>query len=229
MARELGAELHTGSRVKPEPGKPGTVWCAGRKPVAGRWIGLKAHIRGIPTCSDLEMHTGRTGYLGITPVEDGWLNVCGLFRTDRTISAKHDALLPAYLGKNGNNRLADLIADAEWKPGSFTAVAGFDLGLQKPVPGLLTLGDSHAIIPPFTGNGMTMAFQSAETALPHLISFAHGRCPWVTACDRIGKALRSRFLKRLNSARIIHPLLFHPATGPLVRFAPLNPILRLVR
>ena len=229
IATALGAEIHTKSRIKPEPAKPATIWCAGRKPTTGKWIGLKAHVRGITNSSDLEMHTGKSGYLGITPVENGWFNICGLFKIDRSISEKHQELLPAYLYKNGNHHLAESLKKAEWKPGSFTAVAGFKLGLQKPLPGILALGDSHSIIPPFTGNGMTMAFQSAETALPHLLSFASGKLPWHTTCTLIEKALHIRFRKRLASASIIHPLLFHPAASPLVRLAPLNPILALVR
>jgi|TARA_B110000037_G_scaffold221695_1_gene293545 flavin-dependent dehydrogenase len=229
IACDLGVKIHTKSRIKPQPGKPGTIWSAGRKPTTGKWIGLKAHVRGITNSSDLEMHTGKSGYLGITPVENGWFNVCGLLKIDRSITARHQDLLPAYLRKNGNLRLAESLENAEWKPDSFTAVAGFELGLQTPDPGILALGDSHSIIPPFTGNGMTMAFQSAETALPHILSYANGELPWYTACERIKKDLHIRFRKRLTSASIIHPLLFLPAASPLVRIAPLNPILNLVR
>lgn len=229
IASALGVEIHTKSRIKPEPGKPGTVWSAGRKPTTGKWIGLKAHVRGIPNGSDLEMHTGNIGYLGLTPVEGGWFNVCGLFKIDRSISAKHKDLLPAYLQKNGNHSLAEALAKAEWKLDSFTAAAGFELGFQKAEPGILALGDSHSIIPPFTGNGMTMAFQSAETALPHLLSYARGETPWHATCDQINYELHRRFRRRLTSAGIIHPFLFHPAARPLVKLAPLNPILSLVR
>jgi len=229
IATGLGVQIHTQSRLKPEPGKPGVIWSAGRKPTTGKWIGLKAHVRGITNSSDLEMHTGKAGYLGVTPVEEGWFNVCGLFKIDRSITARHQDLLPAYLRKNGNLRLASSLEDAEWQPDSFTAVAGFKLGLQKPVPGILSLGDSHSIIPPFTGNGMTMAFQSAETALPHLLAYASGETPWHKACKLIEKDLHIRFRKRLTSAGFIHPLLFHPAIRPLVKLAPLNPILSLVR
>ncbi len=229
LATKSGAEIHTSSRLRPDRDEPGTIWTAGRKPAKGKWIGLKAHVRGIGITSHLEMHSGPHGYLGITPVEDGWHNVCGLFRTDRMIAATHHDLLPAYLRKNGNTRLADKIATARWREKSFSAIAGFHLGLQKPTPGRLCLGDSHAIIPPFTGNGMTMAFQSAESALPHIIDFSNGKITWSEALDRTGSALRSRFKKRLTAANFIHPLLFHPIALPLLKIAPLTPILQLVR
>jgi 2-polyprenyl-6-methoxyphenol hydroxylase-like FAD-dependent oxidoreductase len=228
-ATALGVDLHTGSRRKMNPHAPGEIWTAGRKPAKGGWIGLKAHIRGISPQAPLEMHGGPRGYLGVTPVEDGWHNVCGLFRIDQSIDARHENLLPAYLSENGNTELAHRIAAAEWREGSFTAVAGFALGLQKPTPGLLSLGDSHAIIPPFTGNGMTMAFQSAEAAFPHLIAYANGTLTWPAACTAIQGQLAKRFHKRLTSAKLLHPLLFHPAARSLLKHAPLRPILSLVR
>jgi 2-polyprenyl-6-methoxyphenol hydroxylase-like FAD-dependent oxidoreductase len=229
LAIASGVDLRTESRMRISPEQPGHVWTAGRKPTKGKWIGLKAHIRGIGTSAHLEMHSGPHGYLGITAVEDGWNNVCGLFQIDSSIHAQHSDLLPAYLMKNGNSQLAQSIAAAEWRENSFTATAGFALGLQPPTPGVLTLGDSHAIIPPFSGNGMTMAFQSAETALPHLVSYANSHTPWHTACDLIKKDLYARFHKRLTSAKIIHPFLFHSAARLIVRIAPLNPILSLMR
>lgn len=229
MAIRSGVDLQTRSRMKPQPGAPGLVWAAGRRPVKGNWIGLKAHIRGITTTAELEMHSGPGGYLGITPIEDGWSNACGLFKIDSSIKTKHAALLPAYLEGNGNTDLAQRIRDAEWKEGSFTAVAGFGLGLQEPMPGVLALGDSHAIIPPFTGNGMTMAFQSAEIALPHLIAFAEGKTPWPDTCKAIQTSLHKAFRKRLTAAKLIHPLLFHPAALPILSHAPMKPILHLIR
>lgn len=228
LALAVGVELHTSSRQQAVP-QPGLIWTAGRIPARGKWIGLKAHVRGIPLSANLEMHSGSIGYLGITPIEGGWNNLCGLFKIDRSIPARHEQLLPAYLLKNGNSRLAESLASAEWKPDSFTAVAGFRLGLQKPEPGLLCLGDSHAIIPPFTGNGMTMAFQSAEIALPHLISFADGHSTWPETCTRISASLHKHFRKRLSVAKFIHPLLFKSSARPLLKAAPLTPILRLIR
>ena len=229
LATNLGVEIHTKSRQKPRPHEPGIIWSAGRKPTTGTWIGLKAHIRGIASTADLEMHSGPHGYLGTTPVEDGWNNVCGLFRIDKNIKAKHADLLPAYLRKNGNTDLATAIESAEWREDSFTAVAGFELGIQQPTPGILSLGDSHSIIPPFTGNGMTMAFQSAEIALPHLLSYANKEQSWLETCEAINAGLASHFKKRLTTAKLLHPFLFSKKARPLLKHIPLSPILNLVR
>ena len=59
--------------------KEGLVQAIG-KPLnkGGNWIGLSIHILGTDT-SDLEMHNGVGGYVGISPVEDGKANLTGLF------------------------------------------------------------------------------------------------------------------------------------------------------
>ncbi len=230
----LGGEIHTHTRVRPEP-QPGFVWTAGRRPCAGPWIGLKAHIRGIPMAADLEMRAGANGYAGLAGVEDGWTNVCGLFRLDRSIAATGSALLPAYLAAGGNGGLAEILRGAEWREKSFTAVAGFRLGRQPPLPGLLCLGDSESIIPPFTGNGMSMAFQAAECATRPLADWSAGAISWESAANAVRHALRRRFSRRLSVAAAIHPVLLATRGRALVRnlaaarLLPFRPMLALVR
>lgn len=225
----LGVDLRTLSRLAISPGSAGFVRAAGRVPAKGKWLGLKAHIKGLEPTTDLEMHTGPRGYLGITQIEDGWCNVCGLFEIDRSVHASHQQLLVEYLRQNGNHLLADRLGHAEWRDGSFCAVAGFDLGRQPATPGILSLGDSHAIIPPFTGNGMSMAFQSVEIAMPHLVAYARGDIEWSAAVQRIESMLHRFFRKRLTASRWLHPWLFRRASRQLLKHAPINPMLNLIR
>jgi flavin-dependent dehydrogenase len=229
----LGGELHTGTRARPEPAE-GFVWAAGRRPRQGRWIGLKAHVR-MSAAADLEMHSGTNGYAGVAGVEDGWSNVCGLFLLDRELHAKGPELLPAYLDAGGNSRLATALRAAEWRDGSFSSVAGFELGRQAPVPGMLCVGDAESMIPPFTGNGMSMAFQSAALAAGPLADWADGRGSWRETMDVVHASLRHGFRRRLLAAAILHRALFHSgirsAVGSLAATAilPFRALLPLVR
>lgn len=233
-ARSLGCDLRTGHRAKPRPAD-GFVWAAGRRPLPGKWIGLKAHLRDLPVASDLDMHLGSNGYLGIAGVEDGWLNVCGLFRIDRTLAAKGPALLPAYLEAGGNHALAAAIRAARWRETSFTAVAGFDLGMQKEIPGVLPLGDARCIIPPFTGNGMSMAFQSAEAAVAPLHAWSAGSAGWCETSRLVDDRLRRKFSLRLRAAGLLHPLLLTASGRALLRTLasfhalPIRPLLPILR
>ncbi len=230
----LGGVVKTGVRAKPVSAE-GQVWAAGRRPRPGRWIGLKAHLRGLPMKADLEMHSGRNGYAGLAGVEDGWVNACGLFRIDRSLASGGSDLLPAYLEAGGCRQLAQLVRAAEWRENSFCAVAGFKLGRQEPIPGVLCVGDAESMIPPFTGNGMSMAFQAAETACGPLLAWAAGELAWQAAVNRVRTALARRFRRRLAMAQVLHRVLLDASGRALVhelssaRLLPFKPMLHLVR
>jgi flavin-dependent dehydrogenase len=230
----LGGIIKTNTRARPVPAE-GYVWAAGRRPRTGPWIGLKAHLRGLPMTADLEMHTGRNGYAGLAGVEDSWVNVCGLFRLDRQLDATGADLLPAYLEAGGNRELAARLRQAEWREGSFSAVAGFELGRQEVVPGLLCLGDAESMIPPFTGNGMSMAFQAAECVCAPLVSWAHGDHAWLATANECRSLLVHRFRRRLAAAQLLHRVLFESSGRSLLhilsssRMLPFKTMLSLFR
>ena len=230
----LGGEIQTRHRARAEP-RDGLVWTAGRRPRNGQWIGLKAHVRNLPQAADLEMHAGTNGYAGLAGVEDGWTNVCGLFRIDRTIDASGADLLPAYLAAGGNHELASTLHGAEWRERSFSAVAGFELGRQTPLPGLIALGDAESMIPPFTGNGMSMAFQAAECAVGPLTAWSRGEQSWLDAANTVRAAVAQRFRRRLAVAGALHPVLLNAGGRSLLqslasaRLLPFQPMLALIR
>ena len=230
----LGGTVRTSSRALPEP-REGLAWTAGRRPRNGPWIGLKAHVKSVPMTANLEMHAGTNGYAGLANVEDGWTNICGLFRIDRSICASGSDLLAAYLEAGGNKTLAAVLRTCEWREHSFSAMAGFELGRQVAVPGLLTLGDAESMIPPFTGNGMSMAFQAAESAVSPLSGWSHGELSWQDAVNQVRTAVRRRFRRRLATASALHPILLDSSGRSLLqilstaRLLPFQPMLALIR
>jgi 2-polyprenyl-6-methoxyphenol hydroxylase-like FAD-dependent oxidoreductase len=230
----LGGSVHEGARLPREP-REGLVWAAGRIPAKSRWVGLKCHFLDLPMDSDLEMHLGGNGYAGLAGVEDGRVNVCGLFQVDRSLRGAGHELLLAYLGEGGNRALARRLAAAHPDPDSFSAVAGFALGRQHAEPGLCVLGDAESMIPPFTGNGMSMAFQAAEIALEPLARWSRGDMEWSACVGTIRTALRRRFRRRLAAAGALHPVLMHGSGLHFVeslgraRILPFRPLLSLVR
>lgn len=207
---DAGGSLHTRSRVT-EIGKlPGRVLATGRRRAAdARWIGLKMHVRGLALTRDLEMHLGAEAYVGLARVEDGAVNVCGLFRR-RALRATGSALLQAYLAAAGLRSLAARIDAVNVDPESFCAVAALGFDRRVPANDRLCIGDAGAMIPPFTGNGMAMAFQSAELALDPLLTYSRGESTWLATCRATNRALRGRFRVRLASADAVHPFLLKP-------------------
>ena len=207
--RSLGGVIWENSRLSPVPA-PGLVWTAGRRPTKGPWIGLKAHVRDVTLDDALEMHLGSQGYVGLVAVEDGWVNVCGLFRLLPERDRGDGPLLLTYLRHNGLEDLATRLQRGRWREHSESAVAGFRLGLQPPLPGLMSLGDAHSIIPPFTGNGMSMALEAAALAVAPLRRYAVGEIDWESACAHVRETARRAFGKRLSLAGTCQSLLLAP-------------------
>jgi len=207
---EAGGQLHLQSRVPPGAAQPGRVYTTGRGSAPSPWIGLKIHVRNLDLQCDLELHLGDDAYVGLTRVEDGRVNVCGLFRR-RALIAKGPALILAYLDAAALPVLAGRLTGSDFDPESFAAVAAVDFDGQVPAaPGRLAVGDACARIPPFTGNGMAMAFQGAEVALDPLLAYARGMAAWPETCATIQAGLHRRFRMRLAAARLMHPFLLQP-------------------
>jgi flavin-dependent dehydrogenase len=203
----------------------------------GRWLGLKVHARVESVMrADLEMRVGRLGYAGLARVEDGWVNVCGLFRRPQAAGRTPAAeLLPTLIRQGGDDALAEALRAAEWRPGSLSAVAGFDFGWQPASPELPVIGDAESLIPPFTGHGMAMAFQAAEAALEPMAAWAEGDQGWDEAVRDLRDALRRKFSRRLRVAHWLHPFLLGQAgqallyTGGRWGLVPFRLLYRLVR
>ncbi len=207
---ELGGVVRAGERVAAAE-REGLIWAAGRRRVsgAGRWVGLKMHARVESVMgADLEMRGGGNGYTGLARVEEGWVNVCGLFRAPRG-GGKVDPsqLLPVLIEQGGDRELAAALRAAERRPGSFSAVAGFEFGWQSAPTALAAIGDAESLIPPFTGHGMAMAFLAAEAALEPMTRWAEGAATWGASVTELRAVLRGRFARRLFFARLLHPFL----------------------
>jgi menaquinone-9 beta-reductase len=202
----LGGALRERSRLKLK-GEDGVAWCAGRMAAKGHWIGLKCHVSGFDLGADLEMYLASNGYVGLAKIEEGKVNVCGLFRLEPKLSAQGVRRLQGYLRAGGLDALAARIFSAQVDEDSFLGVAGFRLGQQPRCDGLAVLGDAWAMIPPFTGNGMSMAFESAEIAAEPFHAWQTGGETWKGTLHRIRNQLASRFAKRMFWARAMHPFL----------------------
>jgi flavin-dependent dehydrogenase len=206
----LGGELRTHTRVADDAAPPGRVFATGRRRGRPAWLGLKFHVRGLALAADLELHLGQRAYVGLSPIEDGTINICGLFHLREDMRGEHADLLLAHLRAAGLTALAGRLENTEIDESSFTAVAGLRFDRSPPVTDRLVLGDAFAMIPPFTGNGMAMAFQSAELALDPLLAYARGEAGWPATCRAVHTRLRRRFRLRLASANALHAFLFSP-------------------
>jgi flavin-dependent dehydrogenase len=136
-----------------------------------RWVGLKMYLRLAPTqaaeldrASELMLYPG--GYGGIQPVQDGTANLCCV------VQQKYIA----HLGNRWENFLAKIQKDC---PHLAMRLAGAEPLLAKPIAithipygfvrgtteeELYCIGDQAAVIPSFTGDGISLALYTARRA-----------------------------------------------------------------
>lgn len=217
--REEGGNVREKERFR-ESGDPaeGTVFATGRpRNSESSWIGLKAHLAGFKLETDLEMHLGAGGYLGLSRVENGLVNACGLFQRQEGLRVSRETALKMYLEAIGLGALVDRMAEATIDPESHMAVNAFEFGRQEETISAVRVGDRHSIIGPFTGNGMSLAFESAETALPFLENFCEGRSPWSETVRESDEAVAALSRRRLAASKAFHPFLTKGAGRKILR------------
>ena len=209
----LGGVIHLGQRVTPET-KEGTVLATGRQPSTTengwRWFGLKAHARNVTLQAGLEMHLSPHGYIGLCQIENQQVNVCGLFRS-RTSIPHLATSWKSWLCPDPTSLLHQRLRQAEWNESSFSSIAALSLSPQKAAGRSgIRIGDSLTMIPPVTGNGMSMAMEGAHLAAPSLVDWAADKINWPAATQEVAQRLDSAFAPRLRHARPLQQALFHP-------------------
>ena len=199
-----GGVLRANTRVSEGDAPEGRVFAAGRRRAGPLWVGLKVHVRGLALANDFEVHLGERAYMGLSRVETGEVNACGIFAS-RDVAERGAALLPAYLDAAGLRGLAGRIRASQIDEASVCVTAA-PLGDASTSPGdRVLIGDACASIAPFTGNGIAMALQGAELALGPLREYAGGLTGWQDCVRRIASAQRRRFRVRLALSSLLHP------------------------
>lgn len=233
--RELGGRLREEEPWPKSSCEKGVVRANGRRAniTDGNWIwfGLKVHARELPLRADLEMHIIHNGYVGLTRLPDNEVDVCGLFRR-RTNSQHKDTHgaratppnLPHgwQIAFDGNPpvELCNRLSTARFDRASACSVAGLSLRPQRAVElAELCIGDALTMTPPVTGNGMSMAFESAEIAIEPLVAYSHGKMDWTQAQQTVAESCDRAFSRRLAWARVLQWMMFSRVfKGPVASF-----------
>lgn len=212
--RKSGGELLVNSRWSSGNGGEGIVYASGRRLQSAEknqyWFGVKAHvITPLKMEADLEMHLSPDGYVGISRIDEGQANVCGLFRarTDNRPDSKTE-----WLRGGAGSLLRERLGGVAFESDSFCSVAGIQLKPQRAsAREECSIGDALTMTPPVTGNGMSMAFESAEAAIEPLVAYSRGEISWAEAQHQIALRCDAAFSRRLGWARALQWMMVSPA------------------
>lgn len=222
LFESLGGELRVQSRWTGGYASEGIVRASGRicavRPGGWRWIGLKAHARGVKLDADLEMHFENSGYVGLCEVSEGTVNVCGIFRSSSPIAGLNRNW-KEHLSGDKSSTLRGRMGGAEFDDESFSAVTGFSFHPNAKRMEGCAVGDAVAVVTPLTGNGMSMAIESALIAAELLEAYSRDHVDWKTTEESIWTRQRQRFWRRLWAGWLVHEVLFQPVLrGSVGRF-----------
>jgi flavin-dependent dehydrogenase len=197
------------------------VYACGRSanPAQGeRLFGFKSHFEG-PVDDTVELFFDSAGYAGVSGIENGLTNVCGIASESFLRSRGFD--FDQVMGRSAPlaERLKPMRRRMPWVvvgPVSFSAPTG-----SSAPPGSYPAGDSLGFIDPFTGTGIWNALMTGRLAG---ISAARGIPPaeYLGSCE---KMLSSVF----EAASIIRALIAHTELHWLLPLVPGGLLFRLTR
>ena len=177
-----------------------------------RNFGFKRHYRksGLSN-GTIELYSFRRGYLGVSDVEGGITNICGLVHADRLqgLKGRWDAFVETIRAEE--RPLEELYARHTPAQEGFLSSEPVIFRSRSAVEdGIFMIGDASGVIDPLTGNGMAMALQSALVAAPFIVAVLEKGDR-----QRSEDAYRSRhaqiFGRRIGWSRRVAFLLSRPA------------------
>jgi menaquinone-9 beta-reductase len=159
-AERRGAELRIETMKSPDAPTQSAVIAHGRQkpaPKGERLFGFKAHFRG-SVDEAVEMFFFHGCYAGVSPVEDGAVNVCGLAPEEllRARGFQPEALFP----ENLRARLRPLERSFDWL---ITGPLVFHDAFRNHATAYLA-GDAMGFVDPFTGSGILSAMLTGRLA-----------------------------------------------------------------
>ncbi len=176
------------------------------QPLVPRYIGVKAHFKGIDLRDRLEMFSFPKAYIGLAPIEHGCNIACladvHAFQQVGSANAFIDSLcqqhplLKSYLAQGENL---------------------FSGWMQAPLPefgikntpawtNAYFIGDSAGTIPPACGNGLTMALIGGHMAADYAFQGQF---------EEFKKRWKRQFHSQILVGKLLHRLMFNPSYGKL--------------
>ena len=165
------------------------------------YIGVKYHININRLADVIALHNFENGYCGISQIEDGKFCLCYL-TTAVNLQKSNNSI--EEMEKNilcKNPQLKKIFAEAEFLYETPVTISQISFEQKQQVEQhVLMIGDAGGMITPLCGNGMSMAFQSAE-----LRSSIQPNTAWAAALTRmsIRPAARSSPVTRSPTVRFL--------------------------
>lgn len=229
--RAAGTELTTRvllgawGRYNPLDGRLG-------RPFFGRpaaLFGFKKHLTGrhAHLAGRAVLHLFDGGYLGLSRVEGGAVNLAALATPRVAAEAHHDFdELLARLKRESPSLAADLDGLSP-EPGPVLVSEPVHLGPHGSVAGdVLLSGDAAGVVDPYTGTGMALALRTGEAAAAPILDFLGGRLDAGGLRRRHEEVYRTIIGRRFFYSRLFRSVFYGGVLSRVVGTPPAAPLVQ---
>ncbi len=158
------------------------------------YVGVKSHFQGIEMDDSVELYFFEGGYLGLSPVEGGLVNVAALMKRSAFQNTPKSITEWIEAACNRNPKLQQKLSKAAIVDGTQAAVAPVDLNRKPSAWDLFPqVGDAAVMIPPLCGDGMSMALRSAKLCAPLADSYLKGEISLVAWQKKYSSSIDREF------------------------------------
>ncbi len=177
------------------------------------WVGIKYQARMEINRSLIALHNFRDGYLGISAVEDEKVCICYMMRASNLSQYGGSIEVTEKQVLQRNPHIREIFNRAQMlytKPLAISQISFREK--QRSSGALIMLGDAAGLITPLCGNGMSMAFRSAQMAAD---TFDPKMKVWGTGYQSVWK---KEFSARMRRGRILQQFFGSPALSGMMLF-----------
>ncbi|OAB41510.1 NAD(P)/FAD-dependent oxidoreductase [Paenibacillus glacialis] len=175
------------------------------------YVGIKSHYSGMDPELVTELYFVKGGYIGISPVENGYSNVAALL--DKEVVKGTGTTVHAILeaASRGNPRLVERMKHGVPIEGTQVSIAPVHLSLQPLAWHIIPhLGDAAVVIPPLCGDGMSIALRSSFLCSALADRYLRGEISLSIWQEEYTQAIQREFGGLIRRGRLAHTLCSMP-------------------
>lgn len=187
------------------------------------YVGVKSHYSGITMPARVELYFCDGGYVGISPIENGTVNVAALLTLNSVQGSGKSVPEILRAASRTNKRLAERMAEGEPVPGTQVSIAPLRLShTPHPWSEYPHIGDAMLMLPPLCGDGMSVALRSSlicarwtDSYLKGEINFEHWRNQYTLEANRTFTELLRR-ARRIQNMAFAKTNRFYPGIARMI-------------
>ncbi|WP_438350395.1 NAD(P)/FAD-dependent oxidoreductase [Paenibacillus sp. FA6] len=175
------------------------------------YVGIKSHYSGIQPESVTELYFVKGGYIGISPVENGYSNVAALL--EKGVVKGAGTTIPVILesASKENHQLVERMKHAVPVEGTQVSIAPVHLSHHPLAWHVIPhLGDAAVVIPPLCGDGMSIALRSSILCCAFADRYLRGEISLSRWQEEYTQAIEHEFSGLIRRGRIAHVLCSMP-------------------